>query len=147
MMIGGGSGEHPMFIIYGLTQCLMAYNEYMGDEDASENDAYLNFEYESDWGIECSYNIFPKIKKIMDKHGINSAEKVIMLAIGDFLRQYGKNSVEPYAYERSQQLTKKCLNIISFVDKDNYTLGKAIVGGKVKWGVSFFDEHKYINTK
>lgn len=145
LILGGGSGEHGMFVITNLEGCLQEYLFYQGNDYPE-----THCEWELDWSVEECFNIFPKIKPYMDKYGVKSAEKMVSLAIGDFLRLYGGHFVsnwrhlQPVTFNKAMNLTSDPMDIVE-VTSNVGGLGKWIKKGKTIWGFSFTEEIKNFN--
>lgn len=140
LIVGGGSGEHSMFIVSNLEGCLQEYLFYHGDEYPEQDCEWL-----CNWSIEESYHFFPKIRPFMKNIGVNSAEKAIIMALGDFLRCYGGHFVsnwrhlQPETLNKAMNLPNRPWEILDMTSKIG-GLGKYIHKGKVQWGFSFIDE-------
>lgn len=140
LIIGGGSGEHSMFAITNLEGCLQEYLFFHGGDYPD-----THCDWEMNWSIEECYNIFPKIKPIMEKYNVKSAEKMVSLAIGDFLRLHGGHFVsnwrhiKPATLNMAMNLQSDPMDILE-VKSDTGGLGKWIQKGKTIWGFSFAEE-------
>lgn len=146
IILGGGSGEHPIFVISDMNACLKYYIYTMtSDYDYYDDD----YEYRSYWSIENAYNFQKSVKKELKRLGIH-AEKYIATCIGEFLAKHGEVFVEKgligkdilnKAKEVIEETGRK-INGIKLVgsDKKYETWGKIIKDDKVVWGYSYLDE-------
>lgn len=145
LILGGGSGEHPMLIVNNLEACLQNYIHFH-DKDCPEAEC----DYRIYWSIEDSYNVFPEIKPFMDRIGVKSAEEAVILAMGDFLRSAGGHfainlgHVKPETFYKAITQPQPPWEIIE-VTSEVGGMGKIIRNGNIVWGISFIDEINHFN--
>lgn len=154
IILGGGSGEHPIFVIYSMNACLKYYIYTMTSNLDYYDDDY---EYRSYWSIENSYNFQKSVKKELKRLGVH-AEKYIATCIGEFLAEHGevfaeKGIIEKDILNKAKEVlenSERKVNGIKLVNsnKKDETWGKIIKDGKVIWGYSYLDEFEdYENSK
>lgn len=154
IVLGGGSGEHPIFVIYNMNACLKYYIYVMTSDFNYYDD---DFEYRSFWSIENAYNFQKSVKKELKRLDLY-AEKYIATCVGEFLARHGEVFVEKGLIEKTilikakevEKETKRKADGIKLVDsgKKDDKWGKIIKDGKVVWGYSYIDEfNDYKNNK
>lgn len=145
LILGGGSGEHSMFVVNNLEGCLQKYIHFHGGDYPD-----VECDYEVYWSIEECHDIFPEIKPFMDMIGVKSAEKAIILAIGDFIRNIGGHfalnlgHIQPETFYKAMVMPHRSWDIVE-VTSDVGGLGKIIRNGSTVWGISFVDEINHFN--
>lgn len=148
IIIGGGSGEHDIFVIQDMAQCLQQYVYQQTKEHAD----YSNVDYSSFWSIEECYHFFDAIKDEADLLNV-SAVGYILISVGQFLAEHGavfaaKGYLEQSLFDRAHELFEKSkLNIPDIMgNSEAMSLGRVIRDGKTVWGFSFEDECKEFLT-
>jgi hypothetical protein len=145
--VGGGSGEHSIFLLNDIDECIKYYIYYHSDDFDCYTDKPL---YTSYWSIEDGYRFYKSVKEDMQRVDVNSAEKYIVLAVAEYLLHFGEHIIDPVLLAKAKTLTHSP-NIYAIkedVNKD-ISFGKIIVDGKVKWGYTFEEEsveHANLNT-
>lgn len=144
IIIGGGSGEHAIFVVQNMAQCLQHY-VYNQSEDLAD---YSEVEYSSFWSIEDCFYFYNDIKSEAERLGVR-AESYILMAIGQFLAEHGevfvaKGYLDQALFERARDLFKNSEMKVPdiMVKHEGMALGKVTREGKTVWGFSFEDECK-----
>lgn len=138
IVIGGGSGEHAMFIIDDINDCVKNYISYYSDAD---EDYFPLKPNRSFWSIEDSYHFYKSIKKDLKASEIFNTETYINLAIGEFLVFSGSHLVDADLIKKALSVKDKPeLYAITQHPVGFPTYGKIIINGSAKFGYSFEDE-------
>lgn len=143
--VGGGSGEHEIFLIKDIDACVMSYIRHFCEYDDYKDlkDDYQAFLYKSFWSISASYHFYKQIKKELKFLEIHSAESYIILSIAEFLIYSGSHLVRPDILKKAQELIDSpTLYTINQSPVGYRTSGKIIVDNQVQWGYSFEDEKR-----
>lgn len=141
IVIGGGSGEHEMFIIEDINNCVQRYINYVKDSDDCIS-IFDNYTTKNHWSIEESYFFHKNIKKELKSFDINSAEKYIVLCVGEFLLYSGMHLVDERLINEKEYIDGPIYYGIAESSMGGQPFGKIIVNGKAKFGYSFEDEKR-----
>lgn len=124
-----------------MNECLKRYIYIM----TSDLDYYRDFNYQSFWNIESSYNFYKNIRKELKRLDMYP-EEYIAASIGEFLAKHGliyvkKGFIEEPIFNKAHDIEKEFsgkFNGLKLVDKDKW--GKIIKNNEVVWGYSYLDE-------
>lgn len=143
--VGGGSGEHEIFLINDIDVCVMCYIRHFCSHD-DYKDLKIDYQiapYKSFWSILASYDFYKEIKKELKFLEINYAESYILLSIAEFLIYSGGHLVRPDILAKAKELIDSpTLYTINQSPVGYRTSGKIIVDNQVQWGYSFEDEKR-----
>lgn len=144
IVIGGGSGEHAMFIINDINSCVQKYINYINYKNCSNDwlDIFDNYSIRNYWSIKESYDFYKQIKKSLKCFEINSAETYISLCVGEFLLYSGMHLVDDRLIKEKVNLEGPIYFGIAESTMELSSYGKIIVDNKAKFGYSFEDEKR-----
>lgn len=145
-VIGGGSGEHGMFIIQGIDEIVSSYlfqkyDMQVGDFDLCELDNM--------WTIEESANVYERNKHRLKETDLNSIESLIIHALGEFICRDASHLINDV------ELKNVVISNASLFNSNYYGLerefdnpyGRVLIDNVVSWGVSFDDEDRFLNKE
>lgn len=155
LVIGGGSGEHPMLVIRNFNSCVAAYFSHRDlDEDETNDKLWLDFFelytrpgiIDTDWEIAVSARFYNRMKPFLDEHKFEQAEFAILCIMGEFLLFNGQHLIDPFFVDQwSKKPFKPIYSVLSTTFNDDYPLfGKVIVNGATRWGFAFSDEASFV---
>lgn len=142
IVLGGGDGEHNMFVIHNAEECLKFYiYHFTNDFDFyPENQLYSSY-----WNIENGYYFFNKIKKNMKKLKVNYAEKYILLSVAEYLRFNGRHLISKELLETMSKM-EGLPDTLLFNEVNDETsdisFGRIYKDEKVIWGYSLEEEYQ-----
>lgn len=151
IVIGGGSGEHEIFFIKNMNDCLQYY-AFMMDDDDDSYEEYPYSEFKSFWSISENYYFYKEIKKELKSfkkyRNFNlCAEDYIQMAVGEFLALCGRHFVdqgliENEVFEKAKKVAEQndYLGYIVQYPIGYKTNGIILRNGKCEWGYSFEQE-------
>lgn len=155
IVIGGGSGEHNMFVLEGINQIVVeTLDHFFGSMVV--NEALLkkynlwedSVEWENQWSMQESHSIYCDIcndpLSIFESYQSKSAEKIVLLAIGLFLIDISAIWVDKELLDLEIDKSILPKTIIKSVSNDEVS-GRYFLDSKVLNGISYLDELKILN--
>ena len=154
IILGGGSGEHNMFILNGINEIVLETIDHFYGENIISNDILRKYdmweksvEGESQWSIEEGYDFFRSMKNITNLFEIyktKSAEKLIMLTIGIYLLKIRAKWVDADLLNLLVDISTLPKSLVLPVD-DNNLSGRYFLKSRPLNGISYEDELKILN--
>lgn len=141
--LGCGDDVHGMYVVANTNHIVESYLEWkLGIDFGTSNIV----EYESRWTIEESFKAIGSIHRSMTDHGVESAEAMIIYAIGDMICRYAPELITEQRLKDAIHDLPDYLNLVEREYDDPY--GKIVLndGQLIWWGVSLEDELSYYET-
>jgi len=155
IVLGGGSGEHNMFILEGINEIVVETLDHFYGESIINDETLKKYgmwdksvQWENHWSIEECYEIFRTIVNnetlVFKEYKTKSIEKVIMLTVGIYLINIKAQWVDNDLLNENIDLSVLPSTLVLPVD-DNYLSGRYFLESRPINGISYYDELKILN--
>lgn len=157
IVLGGGSGEHNMFILDGINEIVIETLDHFYGENVISVEILKKYgmwensvEWKSQWSIEESYDVFYDMShnntsSLFETYKTKSAEKIVLLTVGLYLLNINAEWVDNELLNLDFDTSVLPDTLILPVSRNELS-GRYFLDSRPINGISYNDEMKILNN-